>query len=76
MTTSYKKQLEKSKNIYDIQNAYEEECYRRTIFLLEKFPEDFESDIVRTFYDLGHETEIYIVSQFGALKNHSIKQKI
>lgn len=76
MIVSYKEELEISKNIYDIQNAYERECYRRSMLLLEMFPEEFERMMLSEHFLIWLTAEKYAVNQFGTSKTHWIKQKI
>ncbi|MGV8956234.1 hypothetical protein [Lactococcus lactis] len=72
----YKDDLERSKNILDIQHAYERECQRRFLILQEMFPEDCIRMMLSEHLSIWLAAEKQAVSKFGVSERHWVREKI
>jgi hypothetical protein len=72
----YKEDLERSRSIIDIQNAYERECQRRFLLLKKTFPEDFGRMMLSEHLSIWLTAEKYAIDKFGVSDYHWILQKI
>ncbi|MBK0084298.1 hypothetical protein IAE51_10355 [Lactococcus sp. S64] len=73
---TYKEDLERSKSILDIQQAYERECQRRFLLLQEMFPDDSARMMLSEHLAIWLAAEKYAVGKFGISDRHWIQEKI
>lgn len=76
MESTYKNDLKQSKNLLDIQHAYERECNRRFLLLKEVFPNDFERLFLSEHLSIWITAEKFVISRFGNSERHWIREKI
>ncbi|WP_312681111.1 hypothetical protein [Lactococcus taiwanensis] len=72
----YKKDLERSTSLLDIQQAYERECHRRFLVLQEVFPEDCTRMMLSEHLSIWIAAEKQAISKFGPSDRHWVREKI
>lgn len=72
----YKKDLERSTSLLDIQQAYERECHRRFLVLQEVFPEDCIRMMLSEHLAIWITAEKQAISKFGLSDRHWVREKI
>lgn len=73
---TYKEDLERSKSILDIQQAYERECHRRLLVLQEMFPDDSARMMLSEHLAIWLAAEKVAVGKFGISDRHWVQEKI
>lgn len=73
---TYKDELEHSRSILDIQQAYERECQRRLLLFQEMFPDDSDRMMLLEHLPIWIAAEKYAVEKFGISDRHWIQEKL
>ena len=71
----YKKDLESSTSLLDIQHAYERECHRRFLVLQEIFPDDCTQMMLSEHLSIWLAAEKQAVSKFGISECYWVREK-